>query len=91
MPNTTMETEKWRRGTVPGSVLLSLHPAIRDCFNLEAVTEEEAEVGSVSSVGGERFVFVQSVMTLLTSISEYCKLADQIPQVSSQIPSVRQS
>ena len=77
----TMETEKWRRGSVPGSLLLSLHPAIRDCFSLQAVSEEDGEVGLVSSLAGESFVFVQSVMTLLTSISEYCKLADQIPQV----------
>lgn len=78
----TMETEKWRRGTVSISVLLSLHPCIRDCFDLSSVSEEDGEAGVISAVAGDSFVFVQSVMTLLTSISEYCKLADQIPQVT---------
>ena len=78
----TMETEKWRRGTISSSLLLSLHPCIRDSFNLSSHSDKDGEVGVVmSAVDGESFVFVQSVMTLLTSISEYCKLADQIPQV----------
>ena len=79
----TMETEKWRRGTVSSSLLLSLHPCIIDCLDLSSVSEEDGEVGVVmSAVSGDSYVFVQSVITLLTSISEYCKLADQIPQVT---------
>ena len=77
----TMEGEKWRRASVQASQMRSLHECIRDCFNIDHLGDDESEVTQIVTTSGESFVFVQSVMTLLTSISDYCKLADQIPQV----------
>ena len=77
-----MEGEKWRRATVQASQIRSLHECIRDCFNLDNVgDDDDSEVNQIVTNSGESFVFVTSVITLLTSISDYCKLADQIPQV----------
>ena len=75
---TAMEGERWRRATVPGPALASWHPAIRDTFSLDTDT---GDLGQIKVTSGDTFVFVQSVVTLLSSISDYCKLADQIPQV----------
>ena len=35
----------------------------------------------LETVDGDSLVFVQSVVSLLSSISQYCRLCDQIPQV----------
>ena len=75
---TAMEGERWRRATVAGPALASWHPAIRDTFTLDTDT---GDLGQIRVTSGDTFVFVQSVVTLLSSISDYCKLADQIPQV----------
>ena len=78
---TSMEGEKWRRATVQASQIRSLHECIRHCFDLDNLGDDASDVAQIVTNSGESFVFVQSVITLLTSISDYCKLADQIPQV----------
>ena len=77
-----MEGEKWRRATMPGETLRSFHPCIRDIFRLDGL--EEGDIGQMMTATDETLVFVQSVVLLLTSISDYCKLADQIPQVNNE-------
>ena len=57
----------------------TIHPCIRDIFRLDRL--EEGDIGQVVTSSDESLVFVQSVILLLTSISDYCKLADKIPQV----------
>ena len=67
------------------TALTSLHPVIRQCFNVDNSTDTAEEIQEIVTNDGDSYVFVQSVVTLLTSISDYCKLADQIPQVTSSI------
>ena len=74
-----MEGEKWRRATMAAETIRTIHPCIRDMFRLDRL--EEGDIGQVVTSSDESLVFVQSVILLLTSISDYCKLADKIPQV----------
>lgn len=52
------------------SALTSLHPAIRQCLTTDLGDTEE-EIQEIVTSEGDSYVFVQSVVTLLTSISDY--------------------
>ena len=55
------------------SALTSLHPAIRQCLTTDLGDTEE-EIQEIVTSEGDSYVFVQSVVTLLTSISDYTLL-----------------
>ena len=61
----------------------TIHPCIRAIFRLDRIGDS-GDIGEVVTSSNETLVFVQSFVLLLTSISDYCKLADQIPQVSDR-------
>ena len=68
---------------MPAETIRTIHPCIRDIFRLDRIGDL-GDIGGVVTSSDETLVFVQSVVLLLTSISDYCKLADQIPQVSDK-------
>eukprot|EP00092_Neocalanus_flemingeri_P002039 GFUD01002176.1.p1 GENE.GFUD01002176.1~~GFUD01002176.1.p1 ORF type:complete len:961 (-),score=279.08 GFUD01002176.1:193-3075(-) len=78
-----METEKWRRTTCKITEFSELHKTISDVFEIDLVNED-SDISEVT-IDGESFIFVDSVITLLTTVSGYCKLADQLPQASVEI------
>ena len=80
----SMEVEKWKRGSVSPNVVRDFHSCIRNNFDLSNATGD-AEISEIVSTSGEKYAFVNSVIKLLTSISDYCKLADQIAQVIKKI------
>jgi len=80
----SMEVEKWKRGSVSPNVVRDFHSCIRNNFDLSNATGD-AEINEIVTTSGEKYAFVNSVMKLLTSISDYCKLADQIAQASTEI------
>ena len=79
-----MEVEKWKRGSVSPNVVRDFHSCIRNNFDLSNATGD-AEISEIVTTSGEKYAFVNSVIKLLTSISDYCKLADQIAQVIKKI------
>merc|ERR1719461_1500821 len=54
-------------------------------FEADLVKENDSEEISEVAFGGENFIFVDSALALLTAVSDYCLLADQIPQASTEI------
>ena len=79
-----METEKWRKTTANKEVFTELHPVISDMVEINLVNDNDKDINEVT-IDGEGYIFVDSVVTLLTAVSEYCTLADQLPQASVEI------
>jgi len=78
-----METEKWRKTYCSRSQFSELHKEISDMFEIDLVSDDD----NISEViiEGESFTFVDSVISLLSTVSDYCNLADQLPQASVEI------
>ena len=62
------------------AVFTDLHPCVRECFK-KVSDDIDDDTTELETVDGDSLVFVQSVVSLLSSISQYCRLCDQIPQV----------
>jgi len=80
-----METEKWRKTTCKKNFFSDLHSVISNMLDTDLVKENDSEEISEVILGGENFIFVDSALALLTAVSDYCLLADQIPQASVEI------
>jgi len=78
-----METEKWRKAATNKELFKKLHKVIRAKVDLNLVDDSD-EVESLS-IEEERFIFTDSVLTLLGSLSDYCALADHLPQACVEI------
>jgi len=80
-----METEKWRKTSVQKSEFSDFHRTISDLMDMNLVRDSEGDEVNEVVICGETFIFVDSVIVLLSIVSDYCKLADQIPQASVEI------
>ena len=81
-----METEKWRKTTVNKLELQYLHKVIGDMVEIKLVDESDEDISELI-IEEEGYIFVDSVITLLVTVSDCCKLAEQLPQACVEIGS----
>jgi len=78
-----METERWRKSVVSKQEIMDLHQVLRGLVELGQVDESD-EINEVT-IEGEKYLIVDSVMALLGAVSNYCHMAEHIPQSNVEI------
>ena len=80
-----MENEKWKKSVITREEIIKLHEILsgRMVEEMVLVNNGNAEVEVI--IDGEKHIFVDSVISLLEVLSDYCHLADHIPKAKTEV------
>merc|ERR1712240_291346 len=79
-----METETWRKSVVSKQQIMDLHQVLRGLIELGQLDDISDEINDVT-IEGEKYLIVDSVMALLGAVSNYCYMAEHLPQANVEI------
>jgi len=80
-----MENEKWKKSVINIEEITKLHEILSGrMVEMDVVNNGDVEVIEVI-IDGEKHIFVDSVISLLEVLSDYCHLADHIPKAKTEV------
>merc|ERR1719233_1555060 len=80
-----MENEKWKKSVIDIEEITKLHEVLSGrMVEMDVVNSGDVEVLEVI-IDGEKHMFVDSVVSLLEVLSDYCHLADHLPKVKVEV------